>query len=121
MNLQRNFLILAALAAAAATPAFGQAVTPAAGTVGGATQDTASIPDFSGTWGHFSYPGLEPPLSGPGPVVNKSRRRQAFDDNGLPFADATAAPLVSNNAQRVGDYTNPILKPWAAQAVKKHG
>jgi hypothetical protein len=29
--------------------------------------------------------------------------------------------LVSNPAQLVGDYTNPILKPQAAEVVKKHG
>src|SRR5262249_59212571 len=29
--------------------------------------------------------------------------------------------LVSNPAQLVGDYTNPILKPVAAEAVKKKG
>ena len=29
--------------------------------------------------------------------------------------------LVSNPAQLVGDYTNPILKPLAAEAVKKKG
>jgi hypothetical protein len=40
-------------------------------------------------------------------VVNKSRRRQSLDDNGTPFGAANA-PLVSNNTQLVGDYTNPI-------------
>jgi hypothetical protein len=28
---------------------------------------------------------------------------------------------VSNPLRLVGDYTNPILKPWAAEIVKKHG
>jgi hypothetical protein len=28
---------------------------------------------------------------------------------------------VSNPNQLVGDYTNPILKPWAAEIVKQHG
>ena len=28
---------------------------------------------------------------------------------------------MSNAARRVGDYTNPILKPQAAEVVKKHG
>ena len=67
-------------------------------------QGTASIPDFSGIWAHPSGPGFEPPASGPGPVVNRSRR------NG-----------TSNSYQLVGDYTNPILKPEAAEAVKRHG
>jgi hypothetical protein len=28
---------------------------------------------------------------------------------------------VSNYNELVGDYTNPILKPWAAAVVKKYG
>ena len=56
-------------------------------------------------WGNpFLTGGLEPPPSGPGPVTNRSRR------NG-----------VSDIYQFVGDYTNPILKPEAAEVVKKHG
>ncbi len=45
------------------------------------------------------------PLGGPGPVRNKSR---------LPNG-------VANLQQLVGDCTNPILMPHAADAVKKHG
>jgi hypothetical protein len=99
---QRQFLSLMALAAAAATPALGQTAAPAVATVGSA--GTATIPDFSGIWWHPSLPGFEPPASGPGPVTNRSRR------NG-----------VSDYGQLVGDYTNPILKPAAAETVKKHG
>src|SRR6516165_9148179 len=63
------------------------------------------IPDFSGMWGHpFTTVGLEPPVEGPGPVTNRARR------NG-----------VSSTYQLLGDYTNPILKPDAAEEVKKHG
>jgi hypothetical protein len=54
-------------------------------------------------------------------VVNKSRQRELFDENGRPYAGAANAPLVSNVYQYVGDYTNPILKPEAADIVKKHG
>jgi hypothetical protein len=105
MNLrQPKFLLLAAVAIAAATPAVGQTATPAAGTTGSATQGAASIPDFSGIWWHPSLPGFEPPASGPGPVTNRSRRDGISDYN-----------------QLVGDYTNPILKPQAAEVVKKHG
>jgi hypothetical protein len=68
-------------------------------------QSTASIPDFSGIRAHVSLPAFEPPLSGPGPVLNRSR---------LPNG-------VGNLSQLVGDYTNPILKPWAAEVVKKDG
>jgi hypothetical protein len=49
---------------------------------------------------------LVPPASGPGPVTNRSRRQ----DTG-----------VSNYGQLVGDHTNPILQPAAAEVVKKHG
>jgi hypothetical protein len=95
MNVQRrDFLLSLTLAAAAAMPAWAQAVAPGVGLAGGGAQSTASIPDFSGIWGRPSV-GFEPPLSGPGPVVNKSR---------LPTGE-------SNIDQLVGDYTNPILSP----------
>src|SRR5947209_7670160 len=68
--------------------------------------ENASIPDFSGTWRHGSLPWLIPPASGPGPVTNKARR----PDNG-----------ESDYSLLVGDYTNPILQPWAADVVKKKG
>jgi hypothetical protein len=113
----RDFLLLVALATAAATPAFGQAVPPAEPSAG-STQG-AAIPDFSGVWSHPSFPGFEPPASGPGPVVNKSRRPQVnFDGRVLP---PSSGILVSNPAQLVGDYSNPILKPHAAEVVKQHG
>jgi hypothetical protein len=73
------------------------------------SQGTRAIPDFSGLWAHPSFPGFEPPASGPGPVVNKSR----FP--GGPFKGR------SDFRQFVGDYTNPILKPEAAEVVKKFG
>jgi hypothetical protein len=63
------------------------------------------IPDFGGQWSHPFLTGFEPPKSGPGPVTNRSRRPDG----------------VANFGQLVGDYTNPILKPEAAQAVKQHG
>jgi hypothetical protein len=82
-------------------------------------QTAAFIPDFSGIWGHPYLPGFEPPLLGPGPVVNKSRRRQIFGTDG-PLPPGTNV-RVSDNRQFVGDYTNPILKPQAAEAVKSQG
>src|ERR1700730_172615 len=83
------------------------------------SQGTASIPAFFGLWGYPYLYGIDPPPSGLGPVVNKSRRRQVFDADGRPLATAKA-PLVSDARQLVGDYTNPILKPAAAEVVKKH-
>ena len=89
---RRNFLLLAALAAMAAAPGFGQAA-PA-----------ATMPDFSGMWAHPWLPGYEPLASGPTSLTNRSRRDG-----------------VSNPLQLVGDYTNPILKPETAATVKKFG
>jgi hypothetical protein len=106
MNVRRNLLLLVTLAAAA-SPAWGQqAAAPVAGQANIEPQSAASIPDFSGVWRHGSLPWLVPPASGPGPVTNKSRRK----DDG-----------TSNYGELVGDYTNPILQPWAAGVVKKKG
>ena len=102
MTRQRDFVLLVALTAAVAAPALGQTAAPAVGSAASGKQGGTSIPDFSGVWRHPSLPGFEPPASGPGPVTNRSRR------NG-----------VSNYNELVGDYTNPILKPWAAAVVKK--
>jgi hypothetical protein len=101
MNVQRTLLLLVTLAAAA-SPAWGQQE----GSANAGPQSVASIPDFSGIWRHGSLPWFVPPASGPGPVTNRSRRK----DNGQ-----------SDYGQLVGDYTNPILQPWAAEAVKKKG
>src|SRR6478752_406936 len=107
MAMQRDFLLLLSLvtlATAVANPAFGQTAAPAVAPTQTAAPGAASIPDFSGVWRHGSLPWLIPPASGPGPVTNKSRR----PDDG-----------TSDYAQLVGDYTNPILQPWAAEVVKK--
>ena len=104
MYLQRcDFLLWVTLAAATATPAFTQTIAPA---VEPAALGTPSIPDFSGIWGHpYLTGGFEQPLSGPGPVRNRARRSDG----------------VSSDYQLIGDYTNPILKPQAAEEVRKHG
>jgi hypothetical protein len=36
------------------------------------SQGTASVPDFSGVWGNPYLYGIEPPLSGPGPVGDEA-------------------------------------------------
>jgi len=74
----------------------------------GAQQRNAQ-PDFSGLWGHNYWPSFEPPASGPGPITNRSRLRVG------PQAG------VSNPRELVGDYTSPILQPWAAEILKKRG
>ena len=106
---RRDFLLLVTLATAAATPALGQTAAPAVTLTDTGTPSGASIPDFVGWWNHASLNGLELPLSGPGPVRNKSR------------LDTGPQAGVGNGRQLVGDYTNPILKPWAAEVVKKFG
>jgi hypothetical protein len=104
MNLQRrDFLLVVTLATAAATPVFGQAVAPTVGPANSGKESAASMRDFSGIWVH-SIPGFEPLPSGPTSLVNRSRR----DGRG-------------DLLQLVGDYTNPVLKPQAAEIVKKHG
>jgi hypothetical protein len=106
MRLQSTALLAglasATLAAAATTPASGQAAAPAFA-AGSGTRGGAPIPDFSGIWAHLTWPDFEPPPAGPGPVTNRARQ------NGR-----------SDVYQLVGDYTNPILKPQAAEVVKKH-
>jgi hypothetical protein len=102
---RRDCLLLAALAIAVTTPAFAQTVAPAVAPAAGGKQSAASIPDFSGIWAHPYLTGFEPPPSGPGPVLNKSR---------LPNG-------VANFQMLVGDYANPILKPHAAEIVKALG
>src|SRR5215471_16121508 len=110
-----KILTFVTLAAAAATPVLGQGVlgqgasgqdvAPAVGPAGAdGIQGTASSTDFSGIWAHLTWPDFEPPLTGPGPVMNRSHR------NG-----------VSDAYELVGDYTNPILKPQAAEVVRRHG
>lgn len=107
----RRFIIAAT---AAATLISSEAFTQEA------SQGTASIPDFSGMWSYPYWPSFELPLSGSGPVVNKLRRRQLLDADGRPLLAANA-PLAGDPVRLVGDYTNPILKPEAAEIVRKHG
>src|SRR3984885_6277264 len=125
MRRQRNFLVLIALAAVVVTPALGQTVTSGGGAASGGTGGTPSIPDFTNVWIPPGFPWFEPPASGPGPVTNKSRWPQ---EPGDPATGTVALPPlppgvegVSDYDQLVGDYSNPILQPWAAQVVKKFG
>ncbi|HEY6254582.1 MAG TPA: hypothetical protein VIY51_02205 [Xanthobacteraceae bacterium] len=102
MNPRRNLLLLATLLATLLVTLS----AAAAGEAKPASGESAAIPDFSGIWRHGALPWLVPPTSGPGPVTNRSRRR----DDG-----------TSDYSQLVGDYANPILQPWAAEVVKKQG
>jgi hypothetical protein len=92
MNVQwrvREFLFIVTVAAVSATAALAQEATRR-------SQRPASIPDFSGMWSN-RYFGVDPPMSGPGPVMS------GLDIRG----------------KIVGDHNNPVLKPQAAEAVKK--
>ena len=113
-NTQTALLLFATLAAT--TSASAQVAAP-----DGAKQGAAPIPSFSRVWAHPSLPWFEPPVSGPGPVTNRARGPQR--PSGL--SGSQASPVlkegVSNYDQLVGDYTNPILQPWAAEIVKKFG
>jgi hypothetical protein len=86
------FVLLAALASGV-TPGLAQ---PGSG--------EAQVPDLAGIWWHPSLPGMEPLASGPTSLTNRTRRNGVSDYN-----------------QLVGDYTNPILQPWAAEIVKRFG
>jgi hypothetical protein len=66
--------------------------------------EESSVPNFSGVWARSTF-GWELRASGPGPLKNLKRR-----PNG-----------ISDAQMLVGDYTNPILKPHAAEIVKEHG
>jgi hypothetical protein len=85
------------------------------------SQGTASIPNLTSVWVYPFCCGFTRPLSGPGPVINTFRMRQLTGADGRPFPPGANVPLVSSVGQFVGDYSNPILKPQAAEAVKKHG
>ena len=66
---------------------------------------TGAVPDFSGTWARQAF-GFERPSMGPGPIENLEHR---------------ASGIGSNLSKLVGDYKSPILKPEAAERVKRLG
>ena len=105
MNGLPPLLSLGLLLVTAAPPAFAQDTAPVARAAESGARSATSVPDFSGVWAHPYFPGFEPPASGPGPIVNKSR---------LPSG-------VGNASRFVGDYNSPILKPQAAEVVRRHG
>jgi hypothetical protein len=86
----------------------GLAISPAL-----AVDNGSPLPDFSGQWGRDMIL-FEPPPSCPGPIVNSIRK-----------ADGTVVVRDSccglAQGRWLGDHTNPILKPEAAEAVKKFG
>jgi hypothetical protein len=127
MTLQRrDFLLLVVVATAAAMPAFGQAAVSTLAPANSGKESAASVPDFSGLWIHGSIPGFEPLPSGPTSLANRSRRSiaQLLRDLAVDWGGPGEPPSedgVSNLLELVGDDTNPILQPWAAEVVKKFG
>ena len=74
------------------------AVSPVAGA------DVNPASDFAGTWARTSF-NFEPIPGSPAPLINLKRLADGTGDGG----------------QIVGDYNNPILKPQAAEIVRKQG
>src|SRR6266545_7316984 len=74
MNVRLALFWLGLLMAAAVPVAFGQDTAPTARGAESDARSAATMPDFSGVWAHPYFPGFEPPASGPGPILNKSRR-----------------------------------------------
>lgn len=97
LQMVRGLIAGAACASALASPSI-QATAAQTGA------NENSIPDFGGIWARTTF-GWELPESGPGPLRNMQRR-----------------PNGTSDAQKlVGDYASPILTPWAADIVKRHG
>ncbi len=74
----------------------------------------AAVPDLSGTWQMAHGRRFRPPASGPGPI--QDHPDHPFHDRGI---DAQGREV--NPTPLVGDWRNPILKPWAADAIRKTG
>jgi hypothetical protein len=77
-----------------------------------AANELLKYPDLSGQWGRDMV-FFEPPPSGPGPVIRAERKA-----DGSVVMQEPCCRLVT---QGFGDHTNPILKPEAAEAVRKFG
>ena len=71
---------------------------------GSAQTSATAAPDFSGLWARMTF-AAEPPMSGAGPLMNLTKRPDG----------------VSDGSKLVGDYLNPILKPAAAEVVRRQG
>jgi hypothetical protein len=80
--------------------------------LGTRADELLKYPDLSGQWGRDML-FFEPPPSGPGPVVRAERKV----DGTMVVQD----PCCTIANRWLGDHTNPILKPEAAEAVKKFG
>src|SRR5229473_6635320 len=75
-----------------------------------AADSDTPIPDLFGQWGRDML-FFEPPTSGPGPVVRADRNADG--------STVVQDPCCTIVQRWLGDHTNPILKPEAAEAVEK--
>jgi len=78
--------------------------------VASAAETGARVPVFDGQWGRDML-FFEPPVSGPGPVIRAERKADGVV--------AAVDPCCTLVPRWLGDATSPILKPEAAQAVRK--
>src|SRR6266516_3375506 len=102
MSRHQRALLYLTVAAMAAIPALAQNFPGGGKPVG--TDANVSIPDFSGTWQHPSFPWFEPPASGPGPITNLSRwAGQGVSGAGGSLALPAGKVGISNYDQLVGD------------------
>src|SRR5205085_3050888 len=74
-----------------------------------------AIPNFAPTassgWYAYTREFLAPPGGGPGPVMQDKKYPRVTND------DFRATGKQPTNA--IGDATNPILQPWAADVIRK--
>jgi len=70
-----------------------------------AAERAAPVPALSGQWGRTNF-NLEQPPSGPRFIVNTMRKPDG---------------AIDDDAARVGDFTSPLLKPEAAEILRKNG
>jgi hypothetical protein len=97
-------LLVAVAVSVAAMPVWGQKTTAGSSAAAAVTQRPRFDPGPVRNMGSPVVARRRAADVGPGPVTNRSRREG-----------------VSDTYQLVGDYTNPILKPAAAEIVKQHG
>ncbi len=97
----RRFVFAAASAALFGSLAIAEPATP---------QSASAVPDLSGMWGRNRF-NFSKPESGPGPVKNSKQ---------VP-SDAREYARIVDYYNPVGDYSSPILKPDAAEAVRRAG
>jgi hypothetical protein len=100
----------------------GAAVIPALAQDTATNKSAVSLTELSGIWAHTSLYALEPPLSGPGPVRNRSRLREGPQAGvGIPCSRHDPKILRLDDAKVVGDLiaeNGPIAGDLFAQEAE---